>query len=128
MTIVRNNYELFAKGDLPAVLAKLDPNVSWNEATGFPGVGGRHVGVAAVKAVLIQVSTELEGLTVTPEEFLGEGDRIVVLGETSGKHRATGRSFKSPFAHAWRLRDGRVVEWRAYIDTALAREAAGPTL
>jgi uncharacterized protein len=123
---VRIVYELFAKGDLPGVVAKFDPEIVWFEASGFPGVGGRHVGPDAVQAVLIQVASEWEDLTVTPREFVGDGDRVVVLGETAGKYRATGRSFQSPFAHAWRLRDGRVVEWRAYIDTALAQEAAAP--
>jgi ketosteroid isomerase-like protein len=71
------------------------------------------------------VTSEWEGLTVTLEEFFGVEDGIVVLGETSDKHRATGRSFKSPFPHAWRLRDCRVVESCEYIDTDLVREAAG---
>ena len=125
VTTVQNLYRLFAEGNLPAFLAKLAPDIGWFEATGFPGVGGRHLGVEAVKAVLIQVTSEWDGLSVTPDEFFGAGDRIVALGVTSGKHRATGLSFQSPFAHAWRVRNGRISEWRAYIDTALAQEAAG---
>ena len=125
VTTVQNLYRLFAEGNLPAFLAKLAPDIGWFEATGFPGVGGRHDGVEAVKSCLMKVATDWDGLSVTPHEFFGEDDRIVVLGETTGKWRATGRAFRSPFAHAWRIRDGRVVEWRGYIDTALAQEAAG---
>jgi uncharacterized protein len=121
---VRELYDLFAAGNLPAVLAKFDPNIAWFEADGFPSVGGRHDGIDAVKACLIKVATDWEAMSVSPNEFFGDGDRVVVLGETTGKSRATGRSFKTPFAHAWRLHDGRAVEWRAYLDTAAAREAA----
>lgn len=125
ITTIQSLYELFAAGDLPAVMAQLDPNIAWFEASGFPAVGGRHDGVEAVKACLVKVAMDWDGLSVTPQEFFGADDRIVVLGETTGKFRATGRSFKTPFAHAWRLNGGRVVEWRAYLDTATAREAAG---
>ena len=122
--ILKGAYAAFARGDLPAFLALLDPEVAWSEASGFPSVGGTHVGPAAVVAVLGRVAAEWDGLTVTPDEFFSAGDRVVVLGETQGRHRATGRPFRSPFAHEWRLRGGRIVAWRAHIDTALAQAAA----
>jgi len=123
LATIKAIYASFAQGDLPAVLEKFDPGIAWIEATGFPGVGGRHVGPDAVRAVLMQVTREWDGLSVAPREYVGAGDRIVVLGETTGIYRATGKSFASQFAHAWRLRDGKVVEWRAHIDTALAQAA-----
>lgn len=123
--IVTKLYADFASGDLPAVLAAFDPEIEWNEATGFPTVGGRHTGPQAVAATLGTVVSEWDGLAVVPETFLAEGDTVVVIGETSGTHRATGKAFRSPFAHVWRLRDGKAVQWRAHIDTALAQRAAG---
>ena len=33
---VRSVYDAFARGDVPAVLAVLGPDVSWTEAEGFP--------------------------------------------------------------------------------------------
>ena len=38
--IVQSAYAAFAMGDLPTVLAALDPNVEWREAEGFPYADG----------------------------------------------------------------------------------------
>ena len=123
LQLVRGLYESFARGDLAGVLAQFDPQIVWLEAAGFPSVGGRHLGHQGVQAALTRVAEDWENLTVAPREYVGDGDLIVVLGETSGTFRKTGRSFKSPFAHTLRLRDGKVIEWQAYIDTALANAA-----
>ena len=122
--VVRGMYEAFARGDLPAVLAGLDPEVRWIEAAGFPGIGGVHIGPAAVAQVLTVLAAEWDGFKIVPQEYLGNGDRVVVLGESSGRHKSTGKEFRSPFAHALVVRDGRIAEWQAFIDTALARDAA----
>lgn len=62
-------------------------------------------------------------MDVVPSESIGRGDVVVVLGETRGTARGTGRSFATPFAHVWRFRAGRVVGWRAILDTGAARAA-----
>jgi uncharacterized protein len=126
LDIVKLVYDNFALGDLPAALTAFDPDIVWNEASGYPSVGGRHVGVPAVVEVLKRVVGEWPDLAVTPAEFFTNGERVVVLGEVGGTHAATGKSFRSPFAHAWTLRESWIVEWRAYVDTALARDAAKP--
>lgn len=126
LTIVKSVYENFTKGDLPSALAAFDPNIIWNEASGYPSVGGRHIGVPAVVEALTRVVTEWPDIALTPAEFFTNGDRVVVLGEVSGTHAVTGKSFSSPFAHAWTTRESRITEWRAYVDTALARDAARP--
>jgi len=124
--IVKTAYGAFARGDLPAFLALLDPEVAWSEASGFPSVGGTHIGPQAVVAALTQVAADWDGLTVTADEYFSAGDQVVVLGETQGRHRVTGKTFRSPFAHVLRVRGDRIVAWRAHIDTALAQEAARP--
>jgi len=122
--IVKGVYVAFARGDLAGVLAAFDPQIVWTEASGFPSVGGTHVGPPAVATVLGRVVGEWDGLTVTPDEYFSAADKVVVLGETQGRHRATGKHFGSRFAHEWRLRDGHVTEWRGHVDTALAQAAA----
>ena len=55
------------------------------------------------------------------DEFVDGGDCVVVFGQTSGTYRATARSFRSHFAHEWRLRDSRLTLWRGYVDPAWRR-------
>jgi ketosteroid isomerase-like protein len=122
---VRNIYQAFGRGDVPSVLAALAPDVSWTEAEGFP-YRGTYVGPDAVlKNVFMRLGTEWEGFSVVPHEFVAQGDTVVCLGQYSGKYNATGKSFSAPYAHVWNLRNGKVVRFRQFTDTAVVQSALG---
>jgi uncharacterized protein len=117
--IVRGVYEAFGRGDVPTVLGHMDQSIEWNEAENFiyadrnPYVGPQ----AVLEGVFMRIGVDWEGFTVTPEEWLDAGVRIVVLGTYSGMHKATGRSVRAQFAHVWSVREGRVVRFQQYTDT-----------
>lgn len=52
-------------------------------------------------------------------------DRLIVLGTWRATARATGARVDVPFAHVLRYRDGKVVYFRNYLDTATALQALG---
>ncbi len=116
---IRGIYEAFAKGDVPAVLEQLDQSIEWNEAENYiyadrnPYIGPQ----AVLEGVFTRLGTEWEGYTVTPEEFLDAGDRVVVLGTYSGIYKATGREVRAQFAHVWGVREGRVTSFQQFTDT-----------
>ena len=120
---VRSVYAAFARGDVPAVLAVLAADVSWTEAEGFPH-GGTYLGREAVlKSVFLKLGAEWEGFSAVPHEFIVQGDTVVSLGRYSGKYILSGKRFSAPFAHVWRLRDGKVVRFHQYTDTAVVQRA-----
>ena len=123
--IIRGLYEAFGRGDVPTVLGKMDQSIEWNEAENFiyadrnPYVGPQ----AVLEGVFMRLGSDWEGFTVTPEEWLDAGDRIVVLGTYSGTHKATGKQVRAQFAHIWSVREGRVVRFQQYTDTKQFAEA-----
>jgi len=120
---IRGAYTAFAKGDIPAVLAVLDPQVSWTEADGFP-YGGTYSGPDAVlEGVFVKLGADWDGYSAVAHEFVTQGDTVVALGEYSGAYRATGKSFKAPFVHVWRFRNGKVVSFDQHTDTAVVSRA-----
>jgi ketosteroid isomerase-like protein len=120
---MKNLYEAFAKGDVPTVLQSFDENIEWTEAEGFPYGGIYHGGNAIVENVFMKLATEWEGYTVTPDDFLEDGERVVALGHYSGKYIATGKSMHVPFAHVWTIADGKVKKFVQYTDTLKVSEA-----
>jgi len=57
-----------------------------------------------------------------PPEFVAQGDRVLVVGFTRGKIKATNRTFEDHFVFAITVRNGRPTNIREYVDTqALAR-------
>ena len=117
--LIRGIYEAFSKGDVPAVLEQLDESIEWNEAENYiyadrnPYIGPQ----AVLEGVFTRLGTEWEGYTVTPEEFLDAGDRVVVLGTYSGIYKVTGREVRAQFAHVWGVKEGRVKSFQQYADT-----------
>ena len=64
-------------------------------------------------------------LDLRPQEYVAQGDRVVVLGFARMRAAATGREWETAFAHAMRIRDGRIDRFEAYFDTAACMEAHG---
>src|SRR5258708_27476369 len=99
-------YAACASGDIPAVLAALDPRIQWREAENFiyadrnPYIGPQ----AVLDGVFMRLGSEWDAFTVTPEEWLDAGNHIVVLGTYTGTHKATGRVVRAQFAHVWAVR------------------------
>ncbi|KFI21330.1 nuclear transport factor 2 family protein [Nitrosococcus oceani] len=119
LDIIRSLYKAFAIGDIPAVLAVFSPDMHWTEAEGGP-YGGVFIGPDAVlENVFMKLGGEWNGFAAVPREFVADGSTVVALGEYSGSYKATGKSFKAPFAHVWKFEDGKVVSFQQYTDTVV---------
>ena len=123
---IRGIYEAFGRGDVPAVLGQMDQQIEWREAENFiyadrnPYVGPQ----AVLEGVFMRLGSEWDGFKVTPEEWLGAGNHVVVLGTYTGRHKETGREVRAQFAHVWGVRGGRIVRFQQYTDTKQFAEAA----
>ena len=123
LDVIRGLYDAVGRGDVPAVLAGLDSNVEWIEAEGFP-YAGTYIGPDAVLTnVLSRIAIDWDGYTITPQEFIDGGDKVVVPGRYSGTWKGTGKSFECDFAHIWTLRDGKAIGFHQYVDSALVQAA-----
>jgi ketosteroid isomerase-like protein len=67
----------------------------------------------------MKLAGEWDGFAAVPEEFVAQGDTVVALGEYSASFKATGKSFRAPFAHVWKLAGGKVKSFWQHTDTAV---------
>jgi uncharacterized protein len=118
-------YAAFARGDVPGVLALLDPNVEWVTPATLPWSRGRYAGRDGVRQYFMSFAEALDEASVEPHELIDCDERVVALGEERARVRATGERFASPFSHVIRVRDGLVAELRGHVDTAAIRSAFG---
>ena len=122
---VQGMYEAFGRGDIATVLAALDPDIEWWEAENFIYADGNpYIGPQGVlQGVFARLGVEWEGFSVSPKEVLDAGETVIGHGYYSGKFRQTGRDVKAQFAHLFTFRNGKIVKFQQYTDTAQFREA-----
>ncbi len=120
---IKQLYAAFAVGDVPAVLGALAPDCVWTEAEGFPYAGSYVGGDAVLNGVFMKLGGEWDGYAAVPKEYVASGDTVVALGEYSGTYKATGKSFRAPFVHVWKFRDGKVATFDQHTDTAVVQRA-----
>ena len=125
--VIRGVYAAFQKGDIPAVLAAMAPDIVWNEAENFPYADRNpYVGPEAVlNGVFARLGGEWNGFSVKEDELIDAGDTIVTLGRYGGAPKATGRNIDAQFAHVWRFRNGKIVGFQQYTDTLQTTRAMG---
>ena len=122
--VAARSYDAFARGDLDAVLADMHDEIVWHQAQGLPH-GGVYHGIDEVRRNVFDPLDRdwWDEFVVTPEEFVEDGDTVVVLGTYRGVARGTGRRLDVPFVHVWTFADGLAVRFRQFLDTAGWNEA-----
>lgn len=125
VAIVQGMYAAFANGDIPTIIGALDPKVDWWEAENFIYADGNpYVGPDAVlTGVFMRINAEWEGFAVAPQEVLDAGETIIGHGYYSGTYKQTGKQVRAQFAHFFTFRDGQIVKFQQYTDTAQFKQA-----
>lgn len=120
VSLVQGLYESFAKGDVPSVLAALDPQVEWNEAENFiygnnkPLIGHE----AIVNEVFMKLGTEWEGYSLVNLQITNmDNGMVLATGRYQGKYKKNGAVVDAQLAHVWTLKDGKVLKFQQYTDT-----------
>ncbi|MET0936182.1 MAG: nuclear transport factor 2 family protein [Luteibacter sp.] len=124
--LVQAAFAAIGRGDLHGLLALCADDVEWVVPGEWP-LSGTHRGHAGVTALFQKAADAVETSFPQPPEFVGQGGRVLVVGVSTGKVKATNRSFEDHFVFAVTVRDGKVANIREYVDTlALARASAPP--
>lgn len=121
--LVREAYEAFGRGDIPAITLFLQ-NTEWHEAEGAPQGGLYNGSEAILSGVIGPLMQQLPDFKVTPQEILPAGeDRVLAVGNYTG--HGAGGELDARFAHLWTVRDGKATRFEQFADTALLQRAVG---
>lgn len=120
--IIEDLYQSFAKGDVPAVVATFDDNITWTEADGFP-LAGTYTGPhAVVENVFMRLSEFSDNWGVVVERLVADGDTVVADGKYTWNHKKSGAPCAARMAHIWTLSGGKATSFLQHVDTVKVRE------
>lgn len=125
--VIRTVYETHRERDTPGLLDLLADDVEWVTAEGHPyaGPGPWRGHQEVVEHVVDRVNFDWDGYETEVEQIIDGGDEIVVTARYRGTYKATGRSIDAPVCVIYTVRDGKIVRFRQYTDTAQFRAAMG---
>jgi ketosteroid isomerase-like protein len=123
--LVQSLYAAFGRGEIDAIVGAMTADSTWGiigREGDFPTIGIRH-GPAGVQDFFKTVAEHLTFTEFSPKEFYPSGDKVFVLGRYAATVKKTGSPIDSEWCHIFTIRDGKVVSFREFTDTAQAAEA-----
>lgn len=123
---VKDFFAAVGRGDQRGLRTLSDDDIEWIIPGADWPLAGTHRGHAGL-ADLLHMSSELETSFPEPPEFIAQGDRVLMIGFSRGKVKATNRTFQDHFVFAITVQNGKVTKIREYIDTLAMARASGPT-
>jgi ketosteroid isomerase-like protein len=123
--VPRRLIEAYQRGDIPAFLELLHPEVEWIPI--MATLEGRvYRGREGVLRWLEELTRDWEYFLPSYEEYHDLGDRVLIFGRWRARGRASGVELESqPATWLYEIRDGRVAWMRTFTDRAEALQAAG---
>lgn len=128
LDIVKGLYASFARGDMPAVRAAMDPHIAWREAEGNPyePSGKAWIGPDVImQKLFMRIAAEWEYFRVIPHTFHVAGDAVIAELRYEGKYASTSKTLDAQACHVITVRDGKVTSFQQYVDTAQVQGVLG---
>lgn len=122
---LQRGYDAFNSGDGETLAGVFAEDVRWEgtDDDRVPGAG-TFDGRDDVLAALGQSTEAFDSVQSHPDEFIEQGDTVVVLGHTEARSKS-GNEVKVPFAHVWRMSNGTIQRGQLLTDTSVILQALG---
>lgn len=126
--LVQQAYHRIRTGDISSFLHLLAEEVLWiiPEMTNVP-FSGMWQGRKQVEQFFRKVAEAQDIVAFEPEEFIAQRDKVIVLGHFTMQVKATGKTSRSPWVHAWTVEENKISSLREYVDTLAVSRAYSPT-
>ena len=123
--LVQDAYGAFGRGDIPAALEMMTPDVTWGmigRSKDVPMAGIRDGKAGAAEFFrLLKETQELKSFE--PQKFAAADDMVFVAGHTAWTMHRSGVSGENDWVHVFTIRDGKISAFRGHQDTGLLAEA-----
>ena len=122
--LVMRGYQQFQNRDIQGLMENFADDVEWmgTESDYIP-FSGTYRGKDQVAEYFTKMDQAQEAQQFEPQEFIAEGDKVVVTGQSIWKVKATGKSYENPWVHIFTIKDGKTTCFQQYNNTAAAEAA-----
>jgi ketosteroid isomerase-like protein len=111
--VVREIVDAFNRGDVEAMLARMDPDFEWRPLEDSP-VSRDVRGHDQVRRYVEDWFGTFDNLRMEVLDLSGVGDQVVVEVHGHGRGRASGVELYNSYCQVWTLREGKAVRMDEY--------------
>lgn len=117
--LVQQAYQNMKAGDMQSFLNLLAEDVQWElpEMENVP-FAGKWQGREQVGQFFGIVNETQDTVEFEVDDFIAQGDKVVVLGRFLMHVKSTDKDSRSNWAHVWTVKGGKVTHFYEYVDTA----------
>ena len=127
IALIQKLYGAFAKGDVKTILDHLASDVEWiMEGPKTIPYAGKFTGPGQVVKFFEGIGSTQDGCTLTTDDYIAQGDRVVTVGRYAATVKATGRKIDCAVAHVFTIKNGKIARMIDFIDTAHTADAYTP--
>jgi ketosteroid isomerase-like protein len=114
--IVKNIYDCFSRGDLDGFIQICDEDIEWvvngpaslEKCQAYRGRDG-------VRQFLGILERSWTFRSFSPNQYIHDGNTVVVLGEETGDDKHTNQPFENRWAHVFDIKDDQVIRFREFL-------------
>ncbi|HEY1273406.1 MAG TPA: nuclear transport factor 2 family protein [Thermoleophilaceae bacterium] len=122
---LREVYEHWGRGEWTPRFPFYADDFEWGWSHEFPGLAGVFADDETPSPRLRQWLSPWEHWECEAEEYVENGDYVVVLARYRGTGKGSGLNVDVEGAHVWRMRDGEAIRLEVFADRRLALASAG---
>lgn len=118
--VIAAHYAASAAGDISGMVKDFAPDIVWKEADGGP-YAGTFTGMAEIAAnVFERINAEWNDFGAIPDYLIADEQtgRVAAVCTYVGTYKATGKAQHVRVVHLWTVRDGQIVAFEQFCDTA----------
>jgi ketosteroid isomerase-like protein len=122
--LIRRIYAAFGAGDVQTILDSVADGADWiNHGPATIPYAGSRSGKTQILEFFQAIADSTTGGKVIADSFIAQADTVVALGSYKATVRSTGTEIDTPIAHIFTVRNGKIVRWEGFSDSALVAAA-----
>jgi ketosteroid isomerase-like protein len=123
--IVKEIYDAVGRGDVDAILDCVSDDVDWAAEAAWSAAPwyGPRTGKSGVASFFNDINSSIEILEFAPRNFAAGDDDVHLLVDWTFRPITTGRQASMTMHHYWRLRHGKIEQFRGSEDSAVTAHA-----
>ncbi len=112
---VQRMFAAFGAGNLDALIDTVHPDSRWTYYGANPRLSKAEFnGRGEVRKFFERILDRLNMTAFNTDQFVAEGDTVVIFGNESGTVKATGQPFRNEWSQKYVVRGGLIVEMSEY--------------